>query len=297
MPLAVGMYASAAGMVRGVAETLRDPALAKRLLLHEARAQQSMGRELRDLGDGWLFYDPADAEPFWNRLIAPEWPIEPRAFERRLDEIVTLFSTLDRLAHIRPLPLGSRPPDLASRLEAAGFVRIGSDRRMVLVDREPAARLTAEWSAGIGHRLTVDRHPGRSLSRRGTWAVDAALVLGDAFGVDPYRRGALETDVLACAARRGCSILVLRDDGEPVALARRSTVGNGSYLSSIGTRPEWRGRGYGSYMTALAVGEAIEAGSAFIHLAVDVGNGQAETFYGRLGFALLDDPVPDLLLR
>ena len=284
-------------MVRGVPETVRDPALAKRLLIHEARAQQSTGRELRDLGDGWLFYDPADPEPFWNRLMAPEWPSPVKAFDRRLDEIVTLFSTLDRLAHIRPLPLGGRPPDLARRLEAAGFVRIGSDRRMVLVDREPAGRLVAEWAALIGDRLTIERHPERSLSRRGTWAVDAALVLGEAFGVEPHRRVALETDILACAARRGCSVLLLREDGEPVALARRSTVGNGSYLSSIGTRPEWRGRGYGSYMTALAVSEAIEAGSDLIHLAADVANRQAETFYGRLGFAVLGDPVPDLLLR
>jgi len=297
MPLAVGLYVSHAAMVRAVADTLLDPALGKRLMLHEARAQQSVGRELRDLGDGWLFYDPADPEPFWNRLVPTEWPVEPRAFNRRLDEVITLFATLDRLAHIRPLPLGGRPPDLAERLEAAGFARIGSDRRMVLVDRAPAARLTASWAARLGQRLTVDRHPDRSLSRRGSWAADAALVLGEAFGVDPNRRGGIETDILACAARRGCSILLLRDGGEPVALARRSTVGGGSYLSSIGTRPAWRGRGYGSYLTALATAEADAAGSDLIHLAADVANPHAERFYGRLGFAVLGDPVPDLLLR
>ncbi len=284
-------------MVRGVVETLRDAALGRRLVLHEARAQQTVGRELRDLGDGWLFHDPADSEPFWNRLIAPAWPDERRAFDRRLDEIVTLFATLDRLPHVRPLPVGNKPSDIASRLEAAGFVRVGADRRMVLIERTPASRLTAEWAARVGQRLTVDRHPDRSLSRRGSWALDAALVLGEAFGVDPYRRASLETDILACAARRGCSILLLRDDGEPVALARRSTVGAGSYLSSIGTRPAWRGRGYGSYLTALAAVEAIEAGSDLVHLAVDVANPLGEDFYGRLGFAVLGDAVPDLLLR
>jgi ribosomal protein S18 acetylase RimI-like enzyme len=280
-----------------VAETLRDPALAQRLLLHEARAQQSLGRELRDLGDGWLLHDPADPEPFWNRLIAPRWPSELRAFEQRLDEVITLFSALDRLAHVRPLPVGSRPPDLDARLMAAGFDRIGADRRMVLVDREPCLRLAASAAAISNGRVTIDRHPDRSLALRGSWASDAALVLGEAFDVDPLRRIALETDVLACAARRGCSVLLLREDGIPVAMARRATVGSGSYLSSIGTRPMWRGRGHGALATALAVREAIEAGSQLVHLAVDVANEPARRLYESLGFAVLGEPVADLLLR
>jgi ribosomal protein S18 acetylase RimI-like enzyme len=280
-----------------VPETLRDPALAQRLLLHEARAQQSLGRELRDLGDGWLFHDPLDPEPFWNRLIAPRWPSQPREFERRLDEVITLFSSLDRLAHVRPLPVGSRPPDLDARLIAAGFDRIGADRRMVLVDREPCLRLAASAAGASNGRITIDRHPDRPRLLRGSWAADAALVLGEAFDVDPLRRIALEMDVLACAARRGCSVLLLREDGIPVAMARRATVGNGSYLSSVGTRPLWRGRGYGSLATALAVREAVEAGSQLVHLAVDVMNDRARRLYESLGFAILGEPVADLLMR
>jgi len=280
-----------------VAETLHDPALGQRLLLHEARAQQSLGRELRDLGDGWLLHDPADPEPFWNRLIAPRWPDRPRDFGRRLDEVITLFSSLDRLAHVRPLPVGSQPPDLDARLVAAGFDRIGADRRMVLVDRDPCLRLAARAGDPANGRVTVDRHPDRSRSLRGPWAADAALVLGEAFEVDPLRRIALETDILACVARRGCSVLLLREEGVPVAMARRATVGNGSYLSSIGTRPLWRGRGYGALATALAVREALEAGSRLVHLAVDVMNDRARRLYESLGFAVLGEPVADLLLR
>jgi ribosomal protein S18 acetylase RimI-like enzyme len=82
-----------------------------------------------------------------------------------------------------------------------------------------------------------------------------------------------------------------------VALARRATVGSGSYLSSIGTRPEWRGRGYGALVTALAVREALEAGSQLVHLAVDVANERARSLYESLGFAVLGEPVADLLLR
>ena len=274
-----------------------DPALADRLLLHEARAQQSTGRELRDLGDGWLFYDPADPEPFWNRLIAPRWPERPDAFDRRLDQVVTLFSTLDRLAHVRPSPLDSRPPDLGARLRAAGFDVIGSDRRMVLVDPFACRRIEERWAARPPGRITLDAAPERSHASRSSWAADAALVLGEAFGVDPFRRGALETDILACVARPGCSVLLLREDGEPIAMARRASVGRGSYLSSIGTRPRWRGRGFGALATALAVVEALDSGSDLIHLAVDVTNEPARRLYERLGFAVVGDPVPDLLLR
>jgi ribosomal protein S18 acetylase RimI-like enzyme len=276
---------------------LRDPALARRLLLHEARAQQSLGRELRDLGDGWLLHDPADPEPFWNRIVAPEWPDEARAFDRRLDEVITLFSTLDRLPHVRPLPIGSRPPDLAERLMGAGFHAVGADRRMVLVDPAPCRSVADRFRPRDGARLTIDRQPNGSTDHRNGWATDASIVLAEAFSVDPLRRVALETDVLACVARRGCSILLLRDDGEPVALARRATVGDGSYLSSIGTRPAWRGRGYGTLVTSVAVADALLAGSELVHLAVDLDNERARRFYEGLGFGVVGDVVPDLLLQ
>src|SRR5207247_2851157 len=96
-----------------------------------------------------------------------------------------------------------------ARLVAAGFDRIGADRRMVLVDREPCLRVAATVATAVNGRLTIDRHPDRSRSVRDSWAADAALVLGEAFDVDPLRRIALETDVLACVARRGCALLLL----------------------------------------------------------------------------------------
>jgi ribosomal protein S18 acetylase RimI-like enzyme len=284
-------------MVPNVAQRIADPVLARRVMVHEARAQQSVGRELRELGDGWLLHDPADAEPFWNRLVAPTWPEARPAFDRRLDEVVTLFSTLDRLPHIRPLPLGGRPPDLAHRLLEFGFDAVGADRRMVLVDDTPCLALAEWWRRAPLDGISAERHPQPSPPRRRAWALDAALVLAEAFGVDPFRRLALETDVLACVARRGCSVLLLRDQGEPIAVARRATVDGASYLSSIGTRPAWRGRGHGRVATALAVADSLEAGSDLVHLAVDVGNDAAVRFYETLGFALVGDAVPDLLLR
>jgi ribosomal protein S18 acetylase RimI-like enzyme len=298
-------YGSAVGGVR-----IDDPELARRLVLHEAEAQQAPSRELRDLADAWLLYDPDDAEPFWNRVIAPRWPTDPAAFDRRLDEVITLFATLDRLPHIRPLPVGGQPPDLPVRLEAAGFQWLGADRRMVLVEPERAEERVAAAEARVAGALgrgsvTVTRHgtdrakaPERQRwGERRRWAAEASLVLEDAFGVDPDRRVALENDVLACVTRPGCSILLIRVDGEPAAIARRAATDAGSYLSSIGTRPAFRRRGLGSLATALALGDALHDGSPVVHLSVEVDNDPGRSLYEALGFAVIGDPAPDFLLR
>jgi len=266
-------------------------------MVHEARAQQGPSRELRDLRDAWLLHDPVDPEPFWNRLIGPRWPADHAAFDRRLDEAITLFATIDRIPHVRPLPIGGGPADLTSRLIAAGFARVGADQRMALADPSTCLEIARRHAERPSTHVSVERHPAQSSSLDRRWAVDASLTLAEAFDVDPIRRAALEADVLACVARPGCSILLLRDDGDGVSLARRATVAGGSYLSSIGTRPGWRGRGYATLVTALAVAEALEAGSEFVHLAVEIDNEVARRFYERLGFAVVGDPVPDLLLR
>jgi GNAT superfamily N-acetyltransferase len=293
-----------------------DSDLARRLVLHEAQAQQTPTRVLRDLGDGWLFHDPNDPEPFWNRLIAPNWPSARVAFDRRLDEVITLFATMDRLPHIRPLPFGGAPPDMAGRLAAAGFETLGADRRMVLAQHGDGDALVAAMTARVEHAfgggstVTVSRRetrrgsarrgPGggdRHWAERRRWAVDASLVLADAFGVDAQRRVALENDVLACVSRPGCSVLLVSLGGVPVAIARRATTVDGSYLSSIGTRPAFRGRGLGALATALAVRDALAAGSPMVHLAVEVENEPALRLYERLGFVTVGEAAPDMLLR
>lgn len=296
-------------------------------MIHEASAQQTPARQLRDLGDGWLFHDQSDAEPFWNRLIAPAWPAEPREFDRRLDEVITLFASLGRLPHVRPLALGGSPADLAQRLTAAGFETLGEDRRMVLARHGDGEALVAAMTERVRHafgtesEVTVRRReshhgtvresslghdealsldagpadPGWTDRRR--WAVDASLVLADAFDVDPDRRVALENDLLACVSRPGCAVLLVSIGGVPAAIARRATTKDGSYLSSIGTRPAFRNRGLGALATALAVRDALDAGSPIIHLAAEADNDAALRLYERLGFATVGEASPDLLLR
>ena len=297
------------------ADRISDPDLARRLVLHEALAQQTPARELRDLGDGWLFHDPDDAEPFWNRLIAPHWPAATASFDRRLDEVITLFATIGRLPHVRPLPAGCEPPDMARRLEAAGFEVMGADRRMVFTDASGLAATIAETEASVAAALgagevKISREAGelprglrsraaarRTWPERRRWAVDASIVLAEAFRVGEVRRMALENDVLACVGRPGCSVVLVSIDGEPAAIARRATTVDGSYLSSIGTRPRFQGRGLGALVTMLAVRDALESGSAMVHLAVEADNQTARQLYERLGFTIVGDPAPDLLLH
>ncbi|HEY2887855.1 MAG TPA: GNAT family N-acetyltransferase [Candidatus Limnocylindrales bacterium] len=285
-------------------DAVGDVAVGRRMMLHEAEVQRAGVRELRDLGDGWLLHDPEDAEPFWNRLIAPVWPAPPLAFERRLDEVVTLFATLDRLPHVRPSPLGNQPSDLVERLASNGFEHVGEDLRLVLRDPAPCLELARRTDAHANGRIRIARHPGAASGPPRLWAADASLVLAEAFEVDTFRRAALEVDLLACAMRADCSVLIVFDGDDPVATARRTTTAGGSYLSSIGTRPGWRGRGHGSVATALAVadaivaaGEADPAAAPFVHLAVDVRNPVARRLYERLGFEVVGAPVADLLAR
>jgi ribosomal protein S18 acetylase RimI-like enzyme len=270
-----------------------DEALARRLVLHEARVQQAPGRELRDLGDAWLLHDPFDAEPFWNRLLAPAWPSATGAFDRRLDQAITLFATLGRMPHIRPLPLGSQPADFSARLVASGFLTLGTDRRMVLVDPRPSLDLANRGPTVPGARIVRPPHAPEGLDE---FAAAVSLVLAESFSVERRRVAALEADAIGCGGRPGCEMVLLEVHGEPVAAARRVTVDGGTYLSSIGTRPGWQGQGHAALVTATAVADALAGGSVFVHLAVEVENQRATRLYERLGFAVVGEPVPDLLL-
>jgi len=108
---------------------------------------------------------------------------------------------------------------------------------------------------------------------------------------------ALGAETLAAGRRAGGSVLVILEAGRPASVARRVTLGGGTYLSSIATAPPLQGRGFGSLITALAVAEALDGGTAFVHLLVEANNDVAIGVYERLGFVSLGEPILDLLLR
>lgn len=124
-----------------------------------------------------------------------------------------------------------------------------------------------------------------------------AIVLAEAFHVEAHRLGAIEDETLALLGRDEFHAVLIRADGEPAATARRTTFAGASYLSSIGTRPAFRGRGLGRLASAVAMHDAVAAGSRWTYLGVFDDNLVARRMYEDLGFTVLGGPAPDLLLR
>lgn len=277
MPLPVGVDA----------DTLRF------LERHEARVHSHPGREVRELGDAIMLFDPLDREPFWNRVNAIRWPSEAAAFDRRLDEIVTLFATLDRLPHIWPRPAFNEPADIAERLIASGFEDVGGGHLMLLTDPSTVTSLSRE---PMPRSVSVERLHLLGPAARLAAASAVSLVLAESFAV-PERRESIEMETVSMFDAPGLHACLIRVDGEPAAAAKRSTFDGASYLSSIGTRPAFRGRGLGRLVTAIVAADAIAAGCEWTYLGVFAENATAIRLYEGLGFTSVGGPSPDLILR
>lgn len=274
------------------------PADNRRLALHEARCHALAGREVRELGDAVLLYDPADREPFWNRVAGIAWPETAAAFDRRLAEVLALFAGLDRIPHVWPTPGYDEPPDLVARLLANGFEDMGSGLVMVL---DPLHRAASAGNGASGRTAALSpRVEVTHLERPADAAAAArevAAVLVEAFAVEDERRDAIERETEILFGRDEVHVCLLRVDGEPAAVVRRSTFDGVSYLSSIGTRPIFRGMGLGRLVTDIAVDESLAAGSHWTYLGVFIDNTVALRMYKGLGFEVVGGPAPDLLLR
>jgi ribosomal protein S18 acetylase RimI-like enzyme len=263
------------------------------LAWHEARSHALIGREVRDLGDAVLLHDESDREPFWNRIAGVAWPAPPAKFDRRLTEALALFAGLDRIPHVWPMPGFDEPADLTARLLANGFEDFGGGLLMALdpalAAPPPALQLERGVSVERLHRLT------------GEAAADAAraiaAVLLTSFTVEPERRVAIELEAVLGLANDAYHAILVRVDGVPAAVARRTTFAGASYLSSIGTDPAFRGRGLGRLVTGLVVADALADESRWTYLGVFEENAVARSLYGSLGFVAIGGVAPDLLLR
>jgi ribosomal protein S18 acetylase RimI-like enzyme len=267
----------------------------RHLELHEARAHAiGSPRVVRDLGDAVMLHDPRDLEPFWNRVAAVRFPTEPHAFERRLDELIALFGTIDRRPHVWASALHNMPPDLGKRLEEHGFVDVGGGLLMLLTD---TARIDDAAAAAGRNGVTLERirEPDGTVARH-SLAADLALVLSDAFDLWSGQRTTLAAETAAALESPMVTAYLARLDGEPAAVAKCSTFDGASYLSSIGTRPAFRGRGLGTLVTAAAVRDALVAKSRWVYLGVMGDNRIARHLYEALGFSVLGGVAGDYLL-
>jgi len=263
---------------------------------HEARVHAMPGRQLRELEGAALLFDPLDREPFWNRLQAVRWPDDPDAFDRRLDQATVLFAALDRLPHVWPRAVFNEPTDLVDRLIANGFEDVGGGHLMVLGSSSAVrSAATQETRRGVSVE-TVGPGDGRSGGERREAAADIAFVLAEAFGVAD-REPAIELETAAMFDAPEVQTVLVRIDGEPAAAAKRTTFDGATYLSSIGTRPAFRGRGLGRLVTARAAADAVSEGSRWVHLGVFADNEDAIRLYRSLGFETVGEVVPDLVLR
>jgi ribosomal protein S18 acetylase RimI-like enzyme len=263
------------------------------LAWHEARSHALIGREVRDLGDAVMLYDATDREPFWNRIAGVAWPAEPGAFDRRLTEALALFAGLDRIPHVWPTPGFDEPTDLTARLLANGFEDHGGGLLMAFDPAQPIPTVAPQPASDV----TIERLHLLS----GPPALEAAraiaAVLLASFVVEPERRIAIELEAVQGLTSESYHAIIVRVDGEPAAVARRTTFAGASYLSSIGTEPAFRGRGLGKLVTALAVADALADRSRWTYLGVFEENAVARGLYASLGFVPIGGVAPDLLLR
>jgi ribosomal protein S18 acetylase RimI-like enzyme len=271
-----------------------DPAASRWLAWHEAVSHGLIGRDVRPLGDAVMLYDPNDREPFWNRVAGIAWPDDPAAFDRRLLEILALFASLDRTPHVWPLPGLDEPADLVDRLLGAGFADTGAGLMMAF---DPARGDGIGTQAELRPDVTVERVNRIAGEAAYRAATGIAVVLAEAFNVEAYRVRAIVEETLALLGRDEFHAVLVRVDGEPAATARRTTFAGASYLSSIGTRPAFQGRGLGRVATEVALVDAVAAGSRWTYLGVFDDNLVARRMYEALGFAMLGGPAPDLILR
>ncbi len=272
--------------------TLRvDDATMRALERHETRAHAIPDREMRDLGHAVVLWDPRDADPFWNRMASVRWPADEEGFETRLAEALALFVALARQPHVWPSPVHSAPADLVDRLAANGFRDVGGGHVMVLEDPSASAPIRpSELRPGV--MLQAIRHAADAAAPD---LDDMGLVLAQAFGALPQRGPELAAGLRRTLDDQRVVLALVRVDGEPAACAKATTFDGFTYLSSIGTRDPFRGRGLAGLATrhAMAAAGAREAGRTY--LGVFSGNEAALRVYARLGFASVGES-PDMLL-
>ncbi|HEY5628056.1 MAG TPA: GNAT family N-acetyltransferase, partial [Candidatus Limnocylindrales bacterium] len=239
-----------------------------------------------------LLHDARDREPFWNRLQAVRWPTEPAAFDHRLAETLVLFAMLGRQPHVWPSPVHAGPSDLALRLQGNGFIDIGGGHLMVMASPE-AAPPVRPGEAQDGVTLQSIAQPGDA---RAGDLDDAGFVLAASFGAPPSRAHELAGDLVSTLPDARVVLVLVRVDGVAAAVAKATTFGGWTYLSSIGTVPGYRGRGLAALATRQAIASAAAIGPGRPYLGVFSGNDTAIRLYERLGFRSVGES-PDLLLE
>ncbi|MGA3030644.1 MAG: N-acetyltransferase [Candidatus Limnocylindrales bacterium] len=262
------------------------------LEIHPARAVSIPGRGWRDFGDAVMLFSGIEKEPFFNRLTAVRWPEDPHAFDERLRQALGLFTALERKPYLWAIPGLSQPSDLVARLAANGFVDQGGGFDMILC-RDPAEQPDQPLPPGA----VLERWNNPSDADRPALASALALVIGESFGIPDARRANLTAEIGLTLQQPFFHAYMVRIDGEPVATGERFTFDGASYVSSIGTRPAWRGLGLGRLITLALARDSVAGSVDLVYLGVYAQNARAMRLYERLGFEVLGPRSSDMLLE
>jgi ribosomal protein S18 acetylase RimI-like enzyme len=267
-----------------------SPETLRFLEVHPARAISIPGRAWRDFGDSVMLFSAGEKEPFFNRFTAVRWPEDPREFDARLGQAVELFAALERKPYFWVVPGLSTPRDIVARLAANGFVDQGGGHDMILL-RDPNDGHDPELPRGA----VLERWNGPSEADRPGLAEALALVIGESFRIPEDRRENLKAEIGLTLQQPFFHAYLICVDGEPVATGERYTFDGASYISSIGTRPGWRGRGFGEVITRALARDSVAAGMDLVYLGVYAENARAIRLYERLGFGVLGPRSSDML--
>jgi ribosomal protein S18 acetylase RimI-like enzyme len=260
--------------------------------VHPARAVSIPGRAWREMGDSVMLFSASEREPFFNRLVAVRWPEDPAEFDARLKQSVDLFNALDRKPYVWAIPRLSTPSDLIARLAANGFVDQGGGYDMLLV-RDPSEIPDISLPPGA----VLEKWNLPEGQQRSDLAEDLAMIIGEAFHIPSNRQPNLAVEIELTMGQSYFNAYILRIDGEPVATGERYTFDGASYISSIGTRAAWRGRGFGRHITLALARDSVAAGCDLVYLGVYADNTSAIRLYDRLGFSMLGPRSSDMLLE
>ena len=269
-----------------------DAAAMLALERHKTDSHAIPSREVRDLGDALVLYDARDPDPFWNRMARVRWPSDPAAFDRRLTEAMALFVVLGRRPHVWPSPVHAEPADLAERLASNGFRDVGGGHLMVLSDPESCGPV-GPGDAGPGVTLQAVR---RAADAAPADPDEMASVLAESFGALPVRAAELAADLRLTLDDPRVVLAIARVDGEPASVAKATSFDGHTYISSVGTRPQFRGRGLAALVTRHVLSAASAGDARTVYLGVFSGNRPALRVYERLGFASIGES-PDLLFE
>jgi ribosomal protein S18 acetylase RimI-like enzyme len=269
-----------------------SPEALRFLEVHPARAIAIPGRGWRDFGDAVMLFSGTETEPFFNRLTGIRWPDDPQAFDARLASALELFTALDRKPYFWVIPGLSTPSDLVDRLRANGFVDQGGGYDMLLVNDPAEVPDVPLPRQGVLERWNVPAGADKPAV-----AADLALVIGESFQIPEVRRPSLVSEISLTLEQPRFNAYLLRIDGEPAATGERYTFDGASYISSIGTRPAWRGRGFGKLITLALARDAVAAGVDLVYLGVYADNVRAIRLYQRLGFRMMGTRSAEMLLE